>query len=223
MSKMVVVVVPAHNEESNIRKVVEESSKHADRVIVIDDGSADRTSEEAQLGSRKVIVLRHRVNLGKGAALKTGCQAAVALAADIIVTIDGDGQHPVEHIPLMVKEMMANNWQVVFSVRQGGDRMPLVRLWGNYFLNLVARNFFNLKLRDMWCGFRAIRADVLPVIDWQNSDYSGEIQMALMVGRSGLAYGEYIIPTVYSDRFRGVSIFHGLKLLAQMVIWRIII
>ena len=218
-----VLIIPAHNEEKRIRLVVENSQALVDIAIVVDDGSVDQTSLTAKKFGGNVLVLRHHVNLGKGAALKTGCQAALKLGAEIIVTIDGDGQHPPQYIPQAIKYLKENNLDFVFTVRQGGDKMPLVRRLGNRALNIVAYWLFNIKLRDIWCGFRVFRADCLPKINWRKSDYSGEIQMALKVGRSGLRYGEFIIPTIYNDKFKGLHIFHGLKLLAEMFIWRIIL
>lgn len=216
-----VLVIPAHNEEANIRDVLERAAGYVDWIIVVDDGSGDGTDLAAKSVGSNVTVLRHKINLGKGAALKTGCEAAVKLGADVIVMMDGDGQHPAEHIPEMLKAMKENDWQIIFSVREGGDKMPWVRFLGNRVLNGAARLLFNLNLRDIWCGLRAVRADVLPQIQWTNSDYSGEIQMALKAGKNGLRYGEHVIPAVYSDKFKGVMIMDGLKLLARMMIWRI--
>ena len=218
-----VLIIPAHNEEKRIGLVIESSKALVDVVIVVDDGSIDETTIAAKKFGGNVLVLRHQVNLGKGAALKTGCQAALRLGAEIIVTIDGDGQHPPQFIPQVIKYLKENNLDFVFTVRQGGDKMPLVRRVGNFTLNAVAYRLFNLKLRDIWCGFRVFRADCLPKVNWRKSDYSGEIQMALKVGRNGLRYGEFIIPTIYNDKFKGLHILHGLKLLAQMIVWRIIL
>ena len=215
------LVIPAYNEAAHISIVLEKAKKYIDIIIVVDDGSKDQTWKILKCASGNVIPLRHRVNLGKGAALKTGCEAARRLGAEIIVTIDADGQHPPEYIPAILDYMKSKNLDVVFSVRDGGDKMPIVRMLGNRVLNLMAHNLFNLRLRDIWCGFRAFKTSCLPKISWNKCDYSGEIQMALKVGQSKLAYGEYIIPTIYSDTAKGVSIVHGLKLLFQMLIWRI--
>jgi len=218
----IALVIPVHNEGQRIIDLIKNARQYVDQVIIVDDGSSDRTTQHiCELNDSKIIVLRHWVNLGKGSALKTGCLAAAKMGIGTIVTMDGDGQHPPEHIPRLLATMERNNWQVVFSVREGGDKMPLVRYLGNYALNSVARYLFNLNLRDVWCGFRALRTECLPLINWRCTDYSGEIQMALKVGQSGLRYGEYVIPTVYEDEFKGVTIIHGLKLLVQMIIWRI--
>ena len=168
-------------------------------------------------------MLNHRINLGKGSALKTGCEAACKLGADVIITIDGDGQHSSEYIPEILEYMEANKLDFVFTVRKGGDKMPLIRFLGNRTLNFTARLLFNINLKDMWCGFRVFKTSCLPKIAWNKNDYSGEIQMALKVGKNKIPYGEYIIPAIYSDSAKGVHIMHGLKLLAQMFLWRIIL
>ena len=214
-------MIPAYNEAERIATVISQALALVDQVIVIDDGSIDETFVKAQAAG--ALTLRHRINLGKGAALKTGCEAARRLGAEIIVTIDADGQHPPEFIPQVVEFLKNNNLDFVFTIRRGGDQMSLIRRLGRYVLNFQARKLFNLNLQDMWCGFRVFRMECLPKIDWNKSDYSGEIQMALKVGKNGLRYGEYVIPTIYNDNFKGVHILHGLKLLAQMFVWRIIL
>jgi len=223
MSRKIAIVIPAYNEEKHIATLLEKVKKFGDIVIVVDDGSRDRTSslcQQFQQGENDIFCLRHRVNLGKGAALKTGCLAAKKLGAEIIVTIDGDGQHPSNIIPEVVQYLLNNKLDIVFTFRQGGDKMPLIRHLGNGALNFVAKTLFRLKLRDIWCGFRAFRTECLEKISWQKCDYSGEIQMALQAARQRLSYGEYLIPTIYNDRFKGVHILHGLKVLFQMFIWR---
>lgn len=221
------LVIPAYNEEQTIKEVLKKATPFTDYTIVIDDGSKDSTWKEMQKAKEhiegNIIALKHIVNLGKGAALKTGCAAAQKLGADIIVTIDADGQHPPEHIPAIIEYMNKNNLEVVFSIRKGGDKMPLIRLVGNKVLNLLAIYLFNLKLRDIWCGFRAFRTDCLSKLSWEKNDYSGEIEMALKVGKNKLRYGELVIPTIYHDAHRGVTILHGLKLIGQMIIWRIML
>ena len=217
----VAVVIPAHNEASRIGDVVSRALPYADFVIVVDDGSDDGTSASLLPASPRVIFLRHPINMGKGAALKTGCAAAVLIGADTIVTIDGDGQHPPAHIPAVLRHMEQNRFDAVFTFRQGGDRMPFVRRLGNRAVNFGAMTLFGFRSRDIWCGFRAFRADALPRMPWRNRDYSGEIQMALAAGRNGVRYGEFPIPALYPAAAKGVHIAHGLKLLAQMAWWRL--
>lgn len=221
--KGVAVVIPAYNEALRVAAVARAAAEHAEFVIVVDDGSYDGTWEVVRGLSRPVYPLRHRINMGKAAALKTGCAAAVRLGAEIIVMMDADGQHPPTYIPRIVDYMRGNGLDAVFTERLHGDRMPLVRRAGNYAINKTALHLFGLRTRDVWCGFRAVRAACLPRIMWSARDYSGEVQMALAVGRSGMPYGAYPIPTIYeAGASKGVHILHGFKLLGQMAVWRIL-
>lgn len=220
--KGIAVVIPAHNEERHVAKVAEAAARYAEFVIVVDDGSRDGTWRTICALPRPVYAVRHLVNRGKGAALKTGCAAALRLRAELIVTMDADGQHLPEYIPRIIRHMRSNGLDFVFTERTGGDAMPFIRRAGNHAINKAAFWLFNLRTRDVWCGFRAFRASCLPKIMWRARGYSGEVQMALAVGNNGLRYGSCPIPTVYDmGTTKGVHILHGLKLLLQMVIWRI--
>ncbi len=220
--KGVAVVIPAYDEERRMAGVAAEAARHAEFVIIVDDGSRDGTWEAARALPRPAYAVRHRVNMGKGAALKTGCAAAVRLGAEIIVTMDADGQHAAEHIPLLVARIREGGLDFVFTERAGGDPMPFVRRAGNFAVNCAASALFGLRTKDLWCGFRAMRADCLPRVMWRARDYSGEVQMALAVGRSGMRYGAVRVPARYeAGAAKGVHILHGLKLLMQMAVWRV--
>ena len=112
MSK-VAVLLPAYNEEVSIASMVLLSLQYADEVIVIDDGSSDRTSEVSRLAG--ATVLSHTTNKGKGAALKTGFKYAQDY--DIIVTIDADGQHNPSEIPDVIKPIMEDRADIVNGSR----------------------------------------------------------------------------------------------------------
>ena len=97
MKKKIFAIIPAYNEEKQINSVINKTKKYVDEVIVVDDGSKDSTGEIAKKSN--AIVLRHLVNLGKGAALKTGCDYAVKNKAGIIIAVDADAQHDPKEIP----------------------------------------------------------------------------------------------------------------------------
>ncbi len=218
--KRIVAVIPAYNEAKNIARVVSEAAMHADAVVVVDDGSHDGTADVAQKAAPDAYVIRHAANLGKGAALKTGHEAARRLGAEIIVTLDADGQHPPHFIPAIVRHLEDGGYGIVFGSRMGGDQMPFVRLWGNRAVNAAAHYGFGLDLKDIWCGFRAFRTDLLPRMPFSARDYSGEVQMALSAAAHGVRYGEFPIPTVYADTAKGVHIMHGISLIGRMALWR---
>ena len=217
--KRIVAVIPAYDEASRVVSVVSEAVQYADAVVVVDDGSHDGTGRAVMEAVPSAHVVRHAVNLGKGAALKTGYEAARRLGAEIIVTLDADGQHPPHLIPKIVRHLEAGGYGIVFGSRVGGDRMPFVRLAGNRAVNAAARYGFGLDLADIWCGFRAFRADLLPRMPFSARDYSGEVQMALSAASVGIPYGEFPIPTVYADTAKGVHIMHGVSLLGRMALW----
>ena len=108
-NKSVWVIIPAYNESSYIEGVIKKTKKYVKNILVVDDGSEDNTKEIAE--KSKSIVLRHLVNLGKGAALKTGCDYAVKKRADIIIAIDADAQHNPNKIP-----MNSFNFLSLFSI-----------------------------------------------------------------------------------------------------------
>ncbi len=218
--KHIIAVIPAYNEVKNIARVVFKASRHADAVVVVDDGSYDGTADAAREAVPSARVIRHAANLGKGAALKTGYEAARRLGATIIVTLDADGQHPPHLISPIVRHLEDGGYGIVFGSRTGGDRMPPVRFLGNCVVNAVARHGFGLDVKDIWCGFRAFRADLLPRMLFSARDYSGEVQMALSAAAHGVKYGEFPIPTIYTDAAKGVHIMHGISLIARMALWR---
>lgn len=126
------VVIPAYNEEKTIASVIAGVRRYVDNVIVIDDGSADSTLEIAQKSGVKVY--RHFINRGLGGALGTGIRAALSAGADIIVTLDADGQHDPAEIPFLLKPIMESEADIVIGSRfLKTQPMPLFRRMGNYF------------------------------------------------------------------------------------------
>src|SRR3989338_8747027 len=110
----VYAIIPGYNEAARIGSVIKEVAKYADEVIAVDDGSSDGTGSVAKEAG--ATVLRHVINCGKGAALKTGCEYAVSNGADAIVAIDADGQHNPAEIPKFLKAL--KDADIVFGYRK---------------------------------------------------------------------------------------------------------
>ena len=144
--KRVSVVIPAYNEAGTIGTVIEKAMKYSDEIIVVDDGSTDKTGEIAAKKGAKVI--RHKENRGYIEALRTGFKAATG---DIIVTLDADGQHPPEEIPRIIKPILENKADLVLGVREKIS-----------FSEKVITLLTNLKVRtsDASTGYRAIRRGI---------------------------------------------------------------
>lgn len=196
-----ICVIPAFNEEENIGWVVRECRNYVDEVIVVDDGSTDRTSSEAKEAG--AIVLRHPRNMGKGAALRTGFREALRRGADIIVVIDGDGQHNPHDIPRLVRELLEKDADIVigsrFLKKQLGG-MPPQRVLSNLLTTTILRVFFGLKITDSQCGFRAYRRSAVEkLINFKDNRYAAETEMLIDAKRFGLKISEVNIAVRYGE------------------------
>lgn len=210
-------VIPAHNEEDNIRKVISETKKYIPNIVVVDDGSKDKTGEEAE--KEKVVVLKHIINLGKGAALKTGCDYAIKHGASEIVVLDADSQHEPSQIPDFLKEL--EKADIVLGCRELSEEMPFVLKFGNWFISKTTKLLYGIKLHDTQCGYRAFTADAYKKIRWKSSSYSMESEMIANIGKQKLKYKEMPIKTIYKDKYKGTTIIDGTKIVCNLFWWRL--
>ena len=212
------VVIPVFNEGPRVGPLLREVARHVplDRVVVVDDGSRPAVDRSLLGGARLV---RHAINLGKGMALRTGCEKALALGAGAVVLMDGDGQHEPGEIPRLLGAL--TDVDIAFAARDLGWKVPWVRLFGNRVLNAWTNALFALDLHDIWCGYRAFRAEAFPVLAWNASDYAADVEMAVRAGRARLRYTEVPIGAIYHDAYKGVTVLDGLRLLVQLAAWRL--
>jgi glycosyltransferase involved in cell wall biosynthesis len=217
----VFTVIPAYNEENRLPRTIKRLSKYhpLSQVIVVDDGSSCPVKDFLP---REVIIARHRVNLGKGMALKTGCELAIKKGAKIIILMDADGQHDPKEIPYFLNKL-SQGYDMVFGARYIGRGMPVFRLLGNRFLNYFAGYLFGLHLHDIWCGYRVFRAEIYPKISWNSSNYSSDAEMAVRVGLNHFRHTEHFVGTIYHSKgsVTGTTLHDGLKLLLDLTAWRL--
>lgn len=214
--RKVFVVIPARNEKEHILKVVEDVKKYVSNVIVVDDASTDNTKRLAE--NAGAIVLRHVINLGKGGAVKTGCDYAVENGAKYVVLIDGDGQHESKAIPLFLRQL--NDVDIVFGYRKFSKDMPFMMRYGNFFITRLNRLMFGICVRDSQCGYRAFTSNTYKKIRWQANDYSMESEMIANVGKNKLKYDEVEIKTIYNNNYKGTTPLDGVKIVFNMILWR---
>ena len=150
-SQYITAIIPAYNEQVSIGSMVLKTKMYVDRVIVVDDGSNDKTAEIAELAGAEII--KHETNKGKGKALETGFKEAEG--AEIIVTLDGDGQHKATEIPKLIKPIINGEADVVNGSRymNGDDEdTPAYRRVGQNVLD-IATNFnaqSNINRQSKW-------------------------------------------------------------------------
>lgn len=214
-----IVVIPAYNEQEHIAEVVSSAKKYVPEIIVVDDASTDETTIKAK--NAGAITLHHIVNLGKAGAIKTGCDAAVRLGADVIILMDGDGQHDPVHIPAFLSALDNNAVDIVFGSRTDLTDMPFVRLAGTKLLEYSMRHLFKMNIRDMQCGYRAFRTRVYPLLRWDSKNYYADAEITARTGKYRLRYREIPIKTIYHDSYKGMTIFDGLKLPLKLLIWKL--
>ena len=217
MKKKIFAVIAAYNEDEHINKVVKETRKYVDKVIVVDDGSKDKTKEMAEKAN--AVVLRHLINLGKGAALKTGCDYALKNKADIIIAIDADAQHDPDEIPKFMENIKSHD--VVLAYRKQSRNMPFVLKFGNWFINKTINYLYSIKIKDSQCGYRAFTAKAYKRLKWRASDYSMESEMIAKIGKYKLSYTEVPIETIYSDKYKGTTIMDGIKIVFNLLMWKL--
>jgi len=218
---MIVAALPAYNEERTIAKVTIGALRHVDRVLIVDDGSSDATAEIAEkLGA---VVIRHQRNLGKGGALRTMFKWARANHADIMVTLDADGQHLPEEIPNLLTPIIDGSADICVGSRFVGEatsEMPRHRQWGAKVITGIVSSLSGLPIRDSESGFRAYGKKALSVLVPAEMGMGAEASMLLQAGEKGLTIAEVPINVAYKDLARPTArnpVYHGLDVLSSIM------
>ena len=187
-SPFIVVGIPAYNEENTIGKVVLTAQRFADGVIVCDDGSSDMTVEIAEgLGAD---VVRHKQNLGYGVALRSLFKRARELGADVLVTLDGDGQHDPSEVPEVVKPIVDGSADVTigsrFASKPVGEDMPFYRRVGVKLITRLVNGSAKNGINDAQSGFRAYGRRALDVLSVVENGMGASVEILLDAGKHDL-------------------------------------
>jgi len=203
----IVAVIPAFNEEKTISAVIKRAERFVDRVIVVDDGSRDKTAELAE--KEGALVLRNSENKGVGYTKRRGIKEAVKQNADIIVTLDADLQHNPEDIPRFV-EKINEGYDFVLG-RRNISKYPFIKKFGNFGLNILTNIFSGTRFRlmDTESGYKAFTRKAAQKMNLTAEKYEIEAEIAYEVGKNRLRYTTIQIK---SPRYRkGVTVVQGFR------------
>jgi glycosyltransferase involved in cell wall biosynthesis len=194
----IVAIIPCLNEERFIGDVVARAIKHVDKVIVVDDGSSDNTAIVASQSGAEVI--SHGTRQGAGAATRTGFNAAIKYGAEIVVSLDGDGQHNPDEIPDVVQPVMAGKADLVIGSRfLCTAEVPVHRKFGIDAITWLYNVGHKDKIVDGQSGFRAYSRKALEVIKITYPGFGFSIQTLVQPRKNKLKITEVPISCIYHD------------------------
>ncbi|MFB5626513.1 MAG: glycosyltransferase family 2 protein [Nitrosopumilus sp.] len=209
--------IPAYNEEDTIQKIVTKSLPHVDRVVVCDDGSTDNTAKIARDAGAIVI---SQSNQGYGAAISSLFDYSRKENAQIMVTLDGDGQHNPDQIPLLIDAITAHNVDVAIGSRFLDDTTQAsgYRKTGIKIITSASNYGTNFKISDSQSGFRAYSKDAIDAIHPTEQGMSVSTEILLKISNKGLSVAEVPITISYQgDTSEQHSVTHGVGVLANTI------
>ncbi len=214
MSKDIWIVIPAYEEEKSIGSVLEGLRKEEyEKIIVVDDGSQDRTADISRDFGAEVVI--HEENRGLGAAIRTGLNKARDKGAEVVVTFDADGQHDPTDIDRLVDALDGADFAVGERDR---DQMPLNKRIGNYGLDVITYMLGGV-LTDSQSGFRAFGPRALEKIEIRSDRYAVSSEIVIQVGMENLRFQAIPIKGIFTEysKASGTTIASGLRIFLDLL------
>lgn len=215
------IIIPVYNEGPVIEQVLKDVQKIIDcKIIVVDDGSTDQT--HSLLENKKIILLRHFINRGKGAAVSTGINAALKLGAEYAITMDGDGQHDPKDVENIMNKLK-KGFDVVLGYRKFSSKdIPLVKKMHNSFANVLIFFLYNIWVKDSQSGFRGYSKKALLFLDANTDRYEFDSKVLRDVKKNNLKFAEIPVKVYYTDYSRNKNnkqtFLNGIRTLYKILI-----
>jgi len=209
------LVIPIYNEDKYLNKVFSKIKKYTHNIVAVDDGSSDNSVQIASQNTPHLLV--HDLNLGKGAALKTGCEYAFRfLGAQGVIFLDSDDQHDPAHLDLFFEKLEGGS-EVVFGERAMNTTMPLTRIISNRLASVAIMFLFGSYVPDIPSGFKAISKKAYSKVKWKASGYGVELEIAAKVAKQKIPFSVIPISTIYHDFDRGMNILDVIKVVLKLI------
>lgn len=198
------IIVPTHNESNTIQDLIMKIKERKYDVVVIDDGSTDNTAEEAKKSGAHII--RHGYNKGKGMSLREGFDYALKNNYDVVITMDGDGQHDPENLKNFIDKMATSKADIIIGNRMDKPKtMPLARFITNKFMSYIISKICRQHIPDSQCGYRLIKTNVLKSIELLTTNFEIESEVLIAASRNNFRIESVPIKTIYRDERSKIS------------------
>lgn len=200
------VIIPTYNEEKQIGRLVQQIRQQNLELVVVDDGSSDKTSEVA--AANGAVLIKNESNQGKGASLIKGFKYALDHGYDAVITMDGDGQHLPEDIPYFVRLATYSDSGILIGNRmQKVSNMPWMRILTNKFMSWILSCLAGQMIPDTQCGFRLIKKELLWKMNLRTCRYETESEILVESARMGFKIESVPIKSIYSEEKSGINPF----------------
>ena len=217
----VMAALPAYNEERMIGVIVDAVKPFVDSVIVVDDGSKDKTVETAE--NAGAMVFRHVDNKGYGGALQTIFKVAKKYKPDVLIILDSDGQHDPKDIPRFIKKIKEGYDLVIgsrFLAKETMEKIPAYRRAGMKVLDTATElSLSGARVSDTQCGYRAYTKDAYTVVNISGAGMSAGSEILMQIAERKLPIGEISIEVRYDleDTSSQNPVKHGLSVLSNLI------
>ncbi len=222
---LIMIGIPAYNEERSIAKVILQAQRYADVVVVCDDGSSDMTAKISErLGA---VVVRHQRNLGYGAAIQSLFKEARRQGADVLVTLDADGQHNTDGVPLLVRPILDGEVDLVTGSRffdgveeNGGNGLPWYRRLGIKAITMLTASASKFRVSDAQNGFRAYSRAALERLALSENGMGLSVEVLVRAKEEGLRLTEVPLECNYTGVEKPSShnaVRHGLSVVSSLL------
>ncbi len=219
----ITIVTPVYNEEKRVGLFLKQLRSTKYKIVVVDDGSTDASLKQInKIKNKNTTLLEHKINLGKGAALKTGCEYAFKEGADAVILMDSDGQHNVNDLSIFEKKLRSGKYDIVLGSRNLNLGIPLDRYVGNKIASVFVSLLFRIYVSDIICGFRGLTKKAYKKINWESTGYGVETEMVVNIKRNGLTYCEVPVETIYYNSFKGVTIWDSIGVFGSVMKWKVL-
>ena len=219
------VIIPAYNEGRVIRGVVDRikkeiiDSNNTMDILVVNDGSSDNTRQECEK-IRKIIIVNHPINMGSGAATKTGLEYAKRNNYELAVTVDADGQHSVKDLIKVISKLKNDNFDLVIGSRLlNTEGMPSHRVFGNKLLNIVTRILFGISVTDSQSGLKAFSKRAIENIEIRSNGFEFCSEIVWRAKQNNLKIIEVQIKAIYTDYSlqKGQNNINALRIIKNLI------